>query len=94
MAIDNLMEDAATAEISRSQLWQWVHREARMADGAPVTAGLITGTLEQVLDELRTELDGTPAGAHLDAAAAIFERVALETPFIEFHTLPAYELLD
>ena len=94
VAIDNLMEDAATAEISRSQLWQWVHREARLDDGAPVTAGLVTGTLEQVLEELREELAGTPAAAHLDEAARVFERVALEDPFIEFLTLPAYELID
>jgi malate synthase len=94
VAIDNLMEDAATAEISRSQLWQWVQREARLEDGAPVTAGLVTGTLEQVVEELRAELAGTPAAAHLDAAAGVFERVALETPFIEFLTLPAYELVD
>jgi malate synthase len=94
VAIDNLMEDAATAEISRSQLWQWVQRGARLEDGAPVTAGLVTGTLEQVVEELREELAGTPAAAHLDTAAGVFERVALESPFIEFLTLPAYELVD
>jgi malate synthase len=94
VAIDNLMEDAATAEISRSQLWQWVQRGARLADGRVVTAALVRSELDTVLAGLRDELEGTPAAAHLDAAAGVFERVALETPFIEFLTLPAYELID
>jgi malate synthase len=94
VAIDNLMEDAATAEISRSQLWQWVHRGTALDDGTTIDAALVRAEIERVVGELRTELDGTPAGPHLDDAAAIFERVALETPFIEFLTLPAYERID
>ncbi|MCZ4496906.1 MAG: hypothetical protein JWM25_1491 [Thermoleophilia bacterium] len=94
VAIDNLMEDAATAEISRSQLWQWVQRSAVLDDGRTVTAALVREQLADVVEELRGELDGTPAAEHLDRAAEIFERVALETPFIEFLTLPAYEQLD
>jgi malate synthase len=94
VAIDNLMEDAATAEISRSQLWQWVHRGVTLDDGTVVDAALVRAQIERVVGELRTELEGTPAGAHLEAAAGIFERVALEDPFIEFLTLPAYERID
>ena len=94
VAIDNLMEDAATAEISRSQLWQWVQRGQQLADGRTVDAALVRTELDSVLEELRAELAGTPAHEHLDAAAGVFERVALETPFIEFLTLPAYELID
>jgi malate synthase len=94
VAIDNLMEDAATAEISRSQLWQWVHRGSVLDDGAVVTADLVVAELAAVLDDLRSELDGSPAHAHLDQAAEVFRRVALEDPFIEFLTLPAYDLLD
>ncbi len=94
VAIDNLMEDAATAEISRSQLWQWVQRAATLADGRVVNVELVREELDAALATLRDELDGTPAAAHLDAAAGIFERVALESPFIEFLTLPAYDLID
>jgi malate synthase len=94
VAIDNLMEDAATAEISRSQLWQWVHRGVSLNDGTTVDAQLVREEIATVLAELTSELAGTPAAAHLDDAAGIFERVALETPFIEFLTLPAYERID
>jgi malate synthase len=73
-AIDNLMEDAATAEISRSQVWQWV-RNGHF-------------TREQV----RAEMDGVREG--MEPAAELFERVALDDEFVEFLTLPAYELLD
>ncbi|MCW2924787.1 MAG: malate synthase, partial [Thermoleophilia bacterium] len=94
VAIDNLMEDAATAEISRSQLWQWVQRGATLDDGRTVDEALVRGELAAVLDVLRSELDGTPAAAHLDRAADIFATVALEQPFVEFLTLPAYDALD
>jgi malate synthase len=95
VAIDNLMEDAATAEISRSQLWQWVQRGATLADdGVVIDAALVRDELAHVLAGLREELDGTPAGAHLDDAAAIFEQVALDVPFVEFLTLPAYDRID
>jgi malate synthase len=73
-ALDNLMEDAATAEISRSQVWQWV-RNGRFSR-------------EQVLAELQ------PWRARHPQAAAVFEQVALSDDFVEFLTLPAYELLD
>jgi malate synthase len=73
-ALDNLMEDAATAEISRSQVWQWV-RTGRFSR-------------EQVLAELAPWRDRHPQ------AAALFEQVALSAEFVEFLTLPAYELLD
>jgi malate synthase len=95
VAIDNLMEDAATAEISRSQLWQWVQRGATLAeDDAVIDAELVRSELAHVLAGLREELDGTPAGSHLDDAAAIFEEVALAVPFVEFLTLPAYGRID
>jgi len=93
VAIDNLMEDAATAEISRSQLWQWVQRASVLDDGRTVTAALVRATLTDVMVTLRAELGGTPAAAHLEDAAGIFEQVALDVPFVEFLTLPAYEHL-
>jgi malate synthase len=73
-AIDNLMEDAATAEISRSQVWQWVRN------------GRFTPT------HVRAEVDSVREG--MEPAAELFERVALADDFVEFLTLPAYELLD
>jgi malate synthase len=74
-AIDNLMEDAATAEISRSQVWQWVH------------APRPHFTRERVREEVDAVRDG------MGPAAELFERVALDDAFVEFLTLPAYELL-
>ena len=94
VAIDNLMEDAATAEISRSQLWQWVQRGATLDDGRVIDAGLVETELDRVVVELRGELAGTPAGEHVDAAARVFRQVALDVPFVEFLTLPAYDLID
>jgi len=94
VAIDNLMEDAATAEISRSQLWQWVQRAAVLQDGTVVDDAYVRGVLADVVAELTTELADTPAEAHLTTAAEVFVQVALETPFVEFLTLPAYRLID
>jgi malate synthase len=85
-AIDNLMEDAATAEISRSQVWQWVHGGIVLADtGETVTA-------EMVRDLVATEDLGT--GVDADQARALFEQVALADDFVPFLTLPAYDLID
>jgi malate synthase len=84
-AIDNLMEDAATAEISRSQIWQWVHGGVTLTDtGESVTAELVRTMLADI------ELEGPDA----DTARTLFERVALDDDFATFLTLPAYELID
>ena len=78
-AIDNLMEDAATAEISRSQIWQWVrHGRVSRADVEGVIAEVVAGL---------------PDDPVVDEARALFERVALGEEFEEFLTLPAYERL-
>jgi malate synthase len=86
-AIHNLMEDAATAEISRSQVWQWVRNEVRLDTGATVTADLVREQLAGV----RADLDGTP---HLDVACELFEQVALADEYPDFLTLPAYERIE
>ncbi|SMD21135.1 malate synthase A [Kibdelosporangium aridum] len=86
-AIHNLMEDAATAEISRAQVWQWVRNEVVLDNGATVTADLV----RDVLAETRKELDGLP---HLDAAVELFDQVALADDFVDFLTLPAYAKID
>ncbi len=92
-AIDDLMEDAATAEISRAQVWQWVHHHVTLADGTPVTAELVRGLLDEAVARLAT----APGGAYdpnvLAAARSVFEQVALADDFPTFLTLPAYDLL-
>jgi malate synthase len=90
-AIDDLMEDAATAEISRAQVWQWVHHGVALSDGSPVTAALVRTCLDQTVE--RVVGDGTYDRELLATARAIFEEVALADEFPAFLTLPAYELL-
>jgi malate synthase len=85
VAIDNLMEDAATAEISRSQVWQWIHQDQATEDGTPITREYIEDQIEQVLREVTHE-----AGDRFDDAAEIFREVALGQEFPAFLTLPAY----
>ena len=93
--IDNLMEDAATAEISRSQLWQWVRHGARLKDGRVVTRELVRAVLDEEMARIRADVgDEVWAKGRPDDTRALFERVALADDFPEFLTLPAYELLD
>jgi malate synthase len=93
-AINNLMEDAATAEISRSQVWQWVHQGSRLDDGRPITADLVTEVEDEELAKLRSALGDGYARGRYEEARQIFERVALSERFEEFLTLPAYEYVD
>ncbi|MGD0561142.1 MAG: malate synthase A [Streptosporangiaceae bacterium] len=91
VAIFNLMEDAATAEISRSQIWQWVHNDVSLDDGPVVTKDLV----EQLIDEELTKIRSA-AGEAFDAdrygqATALFTEVALADSFADFLTIPAYE---
>lgn len=81
-AIDNLMEDAATAEISRSQLWQWIHRGVVTSEGTAVTGGLVEGILEELLEEY--------AGGRFGDAADVFREVTLAEDFPTFLTIGAY----
>ncbi|RSM43964.1 malate synthase A [Amycolatopsis balhimycina DSM 5908] len=86
-AIHNLMEDAATAEISRSQIWQWVKNGTTLDSGDTVTAELVRG----VLADVRGELAGELKPELLEPAVELFEQVALADEFPDFLTLPAYE---
>jgi malate synthase len=90
-AIDNLMEDAATAEISRSQLWQWTHAGTVTAEGTPVTAEHVRGVVADVCAGLRAAATGEQALAQIERARSLFEQVALDDHFADFLTLPAYE---
>ena len=96
-AIYGLMEDAATAEIARGQVWQWIRHEATLDDGRTVTPELIREFEGSELEKIRSEIgddewfemEGRP-----DLSRSLFERVALSEEFTEFLTLPAYgELL-
>ncbi|HEX6220321.1 MAG TPA: malate synthase A, partial [Acidimicrobiia bacterium] len=91
-AIENLMEDVATAEISRSQIWQWVHHGVTTSDGDAVTESLVRNIAGSVVAEL--EAAGHPAGDRLHEARKVFEEVALSDQFVDFLTLPAYELIN
>jgi len=85
VAIDNLMEDAATAEISRSQIWQWIHQDRELADGTRITREYVEGLIDDVLDAApRAE------GDRFADAADIFREVALREEFPAFLTLTAY----
>jgi malate synthase len=87
VGIHNLMEDAATAEISRSQVWQWVHNEVVLDGGELVTAELVRAVVAD-------EVAGIGELPRLDDARRLFEQVALADDFPDFLTLPAYELID
>src|SRR5215210_611031 len=94
--IYGLMEDAATAEIARGQVWQWIHHEAELDDGRTVTPELVRELEASELEKIRSEIgddewfekEGRP-----DLSRSLFEQVALSEEFLEFLTLPAYDEL-
>ena len=92
--IHNLMEDLATSEISRSQLWQWLKFGAKLADGRPVTAELYDRLLAEELAAIRAEYGAERYDSgHFTAAVELFMRMSKSAGFDEFLSLPAYELL-
>jgi malate synthase len=94
-AINNLMEDAATAEISRSQVWQWIHNGVRLDDGTEITEDLVGRIEDEELAKIRAALgDQAWAGSRFDDARKLFERVALADEFAEFLTTAAYDSID
>jgi malate synthase len=88
VGIFNLMEDVATAEISRSQLWQWVHRGVRLDDGRALSAALYRELRGQELSKLGGESSG-----RCRHAVEILDALVLDDDFVEFLTIPAYERL-
>jgi malate synthase len=95
VGIHNLMEDAATAEISRSQVWQWVHSNVRFDTGETVTADLVRRILDEELAAIRVEIgDQAFDSSRFDDARQLFEQVALADDFADFLTLPAYAMVD
>jgi malate synthase len=89
VAINNLMEDAATAEIARSQIWQWIHNGVTLPDGTPITAELV----QRIEDEELARIAPGP-GNRFDDARKLFERVALADDFADFLTTAAYDSID
>ncbi|MDB6170171.1 MAG: aceB [Verrucomicrobia bacterium] len=92
--IHHLMEDLATSEISRSQLWQWLRFGAKLADGRPVTGALYDELLADELRKIHAEYgDARYSGGHFPAAVELFLRMSKSEQFDEFLSIPAYELL-
>ncbi len=93
--IYNLMEDAATAEISRAQVWQWVRHGARLQDGRTVTADLVRQTIAEQLANFRSRLGVERfERGHFQMAGRLFEQMMTSPDFAEFLTLVAYDHID
>jgi malate synthase len=93
-AINSLMEDAATAEISRSQIWQWVHHGVELEDGRTVTPELVRQVLDEETARIREQVgDDVWRAGRPDDTREIFEGVALSSELLEFLTIPAYRYL-
>jgi len=93
--IYNLMEDAATAEISRAQVWQWIHLKAKLDDGREVTPEVFRTALKSEMERVKGEV-GAKAfeGGRFPEAIKLFSDMSLADTFEEFLTLPAYRLID
>jgi malate synthase len=89
----NLMEDAATAEISRAQIWQWLQHGASLQDGTKVTPDLFKRLLDEEMAALKAALPAYEGGRFAEAIA-LFSSMSLAPEFEEFLTLPAYEVLE
>jgi malate synthase len=93
--IYDLMEDAATAEISRAQLWQWAHHGAPMADGTRLSVDRVTSAIPRVLEKTRERVGAARfAEGHFPEAARLFDQMTRSEEFPEFLTLAAYEHID
>jgi malate synthase len=91
VAIFNLMEDAATAEIARSQIWQWIHNDVKLADGPNVTPGLVERLIDEELTKIRESYGDAFDEKRFAEAEGLFKEVALADDYVDFLTLPAYE---
>jgi len=90
-ALYNLMEDAATAEIARSQVWQWVHHGTTIREGPRVTRELVRRIADEELARIQREAGPAFDTGRFAEARQLFEDVALTEPFVEFLTIPAYD---
>lgn len=94
--INHLMEDAATAEISRTQVWQWIrHPEGKLEDGRKITGELVDEVLEEELQKLQEQFGkDVYDNGRFEEAARLFRRLVLNDEFIEFLTVPGYDQLE
>jgi len=91
----NLMEDAATAEISRSQVWQWIHHRAALEDGRTVDAALLHAIADEEMDRIEKEIGPERfRGGRFPEARELFERLSTSETLEAFLTIPAYERLE
>jgi malate synthase len=91
VAVFDLMEDAATAEIARSQVWQWLHNDVTLADGMVVTRELVDRIVDEELAKIREEAGEAFDAERYSQARSLFTEVALADELVEFFTLSAYE---
>ncbi|MEE7547606.1 malate synthase A, partial [Xanthomonas sp. Kuri4-1] len=92
--IHNLMEDAATAEISRAQIWQWLHHDGQhLDDGTAIDLALLETTLRNLPSRLGPR-EALPGGARIDEAIALLDRLSRADELADFLTLPAYQSID
>ena len=94
--IFNLMEDAATAEISRAQVWQWIrHERGTLNDGRKVTKELFRNVLTEELGKIKTQIGEKDfAASKFEEASALFDQITTDDNFVEFLTLPGYDRLN
>ena len=91
----HLMEDAATAEISRSQLWQWIHHEAKLNDGRKISVDLFDKWLEEEMQVIQSKIGETRfRSGKFGEASSLFSKMIIKDEFDEFLTLPAYNYLN
>lgn len=93
--INHLMEDAATAEISRAQVWQWIrHPKGVLDDGRKVTVGMVQAMIEEELGKIKVELGGDRfEKGRFEEARQLFEALVFNDEFVEFLTIPGYQLI-
>ena len=92
VGVDNMMEDAATAEISRAQVWQWIANQVTLADGRVVDRPLVQSIIDEELARIRSEFgEARFESGRFPDAVALFSEMALSKEFTDFLTLPAYE---
>ena len=85
------MEDAATAEISRSQIWQWLHNDIELAEGPKVSRELVEQIIGEELATIKAQQGDAFDEGQYEQATSLFTEVALADDYVEFLTLPAYE---
>ena len=91
VGIYNLMEDAATAEIARSQVWQWLHNDILLEDGPKVTRERVEVLIDEELANIREQYGEEFNAERFGQATALFTEVALADNYVDFLTIPAYE---